>query len=38
MGVDVIPDSISEIIVMNEQGAHYFDQYKDTDGTISIRK
>lgn len=31
---DPFPDSISEIIVMNEQGAHYFDQYQ-ADG-ISV--
>jgi hypothetical protein len=29
---DPIPDSISEIIVMNEQGAHHFDQYQEEDG------
>lgn len=33
IGKDFIPDSISEIIVMNEQGAHHFDQYHEADGT-----
>jgi hypothetical protein len=26
-------DSVTEFIVMNEQGAHYFDQYRDSSGT-----
>jgi hypothetical protein len=34
MGQEFIPGSISEIIVMNEQGAHHFDQYQETDGMI----
>jgi hypothetical protein len=32
IGQDLIPDSISEIIVMNEQGAHFFDQYQEAGG------
>ena len=34
IGQDFVPGSISEIIVMNEQGAHTFDQYQETDGII----
>ena len=29
---DVSPGSISEAIIMNEQGAHAFDQYRDSSG------
>ena len=36
IGQEDIPDSISEIIVMNEQGAHYFDQYTDSNGISEI--
>jgi hypothetical protein len=32
--VDSIPNGITEIILMNEQGAHYFDQYQDSNGTL----
>ena len=32
--VESIPDGITEIILMNEQGAHYFDQYQDSDGKV----
>jgi hypothetical protein len=32
MGGDFLSSSISEIILMNEQGAHYFDQYCDSNG------
>jgi hypothetical protein len=32
VGVDSIPDGITEIILMNEQGAHHFDQYRDANG------
>lgn len=35
-GQDHPQTDISEIIVMNEQGAHYFDLYQDTDG-VSAR-
>jgi hypothetical protein len=31
-----LPAAITEVVVMNEQGAHYFDRYQDTSG-ISIR-
>lgn len=29
---DDLPPSVTEMIMMNEQGAHYFDQYRDTSG------
>jgi hypothetical protein len=32
IGGDFISESISEIIVMNEQGAHHFDQYQEAGG------
>jgi hypothetical protein len=32
IGQDFIPKDINEIIVMNEQGAHHFDQYQEMDG------
>ena len=32
IGMESIPDSVSEIIVMNEQGAHHFDRYQDAGG------
>ena len=38
MSVDSIPDGITEIILMNEQGAHHFDQYQDADGTVDARR
>ncbi len=33
VGGDFLSSSISEIIVMNELGAHYFNQYQTSDGT-----
>jgi hypothetical protein len=36
MGGDFIPGSISEVIVMNEQGAHHFDQYQDSNGLTQL--
>jgi len=32
MGQEIIPDHISEIIIMNEQGAHHFDRYQEAEG------
>jgi len=32
VGGDFISTSISEVIIMNELGAHHFDQYQDIDG------
>jgi hypothetical protein len=29
-----LPSSITEVVVMNEQGAHYFDQYMDSMGVL----
>ncbi|HSB64965.1 MAG TPA: hypothetical protein VLD65_00210 [Anaerolineales bacterium] len=33
VGGEYLSSSISEIIIMNELGAHHFDQYQDTGGT-----
>jgi hypothetical protein len=33
---DDLPPSVTEVIMMNEQGAHYFDRYGDTSG-ISLQ-
>jgi len=27
-----LPDAVTEVIIMNEQGAHYFDEYRDSAG------
>ena len=35
-GPDPHPTGISEVVVMNEQGAHHFDQYQDTDGNSKL--
>ncbi len=32
IGQEIIPDHISEIIIMNEQGAHHFDRYQEGEG------
>jgi hypothetical protein len=32
-----LPPDITEVVVMNEQGAHYFDQYRDTSG-VSLQR
>jgi hypothetical protein len=34
IGGDFTPSIIGEIIIMNEQGAHHFDQYQETNGII----
>jgi hypothetical protein len=31
-------EAISEVVVMNEQGAHYFDQYRDSSGVCLVGK
>ena len=31
-------DSVTEVIVMNEQGAHYFDEYQDSSGNHLVGK
>ena len=36
MGGDFLSNSISEIILMNELGAHHFDQYKDSNGVCQV--
>jgi hypothetical protein len=33
VGGDFLSNSISEIIIMNELGAHHFDQFQDSEGT-----
>ncbi len=38
LGGELIPEYISDVIVMNELGAHYFDQYKDADGNSLLGK
>lgn len=32
-----LPPDITEVVVMNEQGAHYFDRYRDTSG-VSLQR
>ncbi len=31
---DFTPEQVSEIIIMSEQGAHYFDRYRGDDGAV----
>jgi hypothetical protein len=35
-GVDLSAQKVSEIILMNEQGAHYFDRYQEADGQVRL--
>lgn len=36
MGGDFLESSISEVIIMNELGAHHFEQYKDSEGISQL--
>jgi hypothetical protein len=37
MEMNGLSPSITEVVVMNEQGAHYFDRYRDTSG-VSLQR